>query len=67
MLTGVVNSGGAIGAGLFIGSGGAFQSGGPGSVLIGFMIVGKFPVHGVLHGVSVPTFPQQRSRLTWKL
>jgi len=32
--------GGAIGAGLFIGSGGAFASGGPGSVLIGFMVVG---------------------------
>ncbi|KER00137.1 hypothetical protein AUEXF2481DRAFT_24491 [Aureobasidium subglaciale EXF-2481] len=32
--------GGAIGAGLFIGSGSAFQSGGPGSVLIGFMLVG---------------------------
>jgi amino acid transporter len=44
MLTGVVDSGGAIGAGLFIGSGGAFQSGGPGSVLIGFMIVGESPL-----------------------
>lgn len=32
--------GGAIGAGLFIGSGGAFQTGGPGSVLLGFLIVG---------------------------
>ncbi|EXJ74754.1 uncharacterized protein A1O5_01449 [Cladophialophora psammophila CBS 110553] len=32
--------GGAIGAGLFIGSGGAFQTGGPGAVLIGFMIIG---------------------------
>ncbi|KAL9074478.1 MAG: hypothetical protein Q9161_002266 [Pseudevernia consocians] len=32
--------GGAIGAGLFVGSGGAFESGGPGSVLVGFMIVG---------------------------
>ena len=52
MLTGVVNSGGAIGAGLFIGYGGAFQSGGPGSVLIGFMIVGKSPVHGVLHAAT---------------
>lgn len=33
-------SGGAIGAGLFVGSGGAFQNGGPGSVLLGFMIIG---------------------------
>ncbi|KAN0099782.1 Amino acid permease/ SLC12A domain containing protein [Hyaloscypha variabilis] len=32
--------GGAIGAGLFVGSGGAFQTGGPGAVLIGFMIIG---------------------------
>ncbi|KAK4945203.1 hypothetical protein LTR10_015629 [Elasticomyces elasticus] len=32
--------GGAIGAGLFVGSGSAFQTGGPGSVLIGFMLVG---------------------------
>ncbi|PPJ51445.1 hypothetical protein CBER1_09161 [Cercospora berteroae] len=32
--------GGAIGAGLFIGSGGAFQSGGPASVLIGFALIG---------------------------
>lgn len=34
-------SGGAIGAGLFVGSGGAFQTGGPASVLLGFMIVGE--------------------------
>ncbi|MCJ1482178.1 hypothetical protein MMC06_002341 [Schaereria dolodes] len=32
--------GGSIGAGLFVGTGNAFRSGGPGSVLIGFMIVG---------------------------
>ncbi|KAL8839738.1 MAG: hypothetical protein Q9170_001609 [Blastenia crenularia] len=32
--------GGSIGAGLFVGSGSAFHNGGPGSVLIGFMIVG---------------------------
>jgi amino acid transporter len=32
--------GGAIGAGLFIGSGGSFQSGGPGSVFLGFTIIG---------------------------
>ncbi|KAK4506335.1 hypothetical protein PRZ48_000065 [Zasmidium cellare] len=32
--------GGAIGAGLFVGTAGAFQSGGPASVLLGFIIVG---------------------------
>lgn len=32
--------GGSIGAGLFVGSGAAFSAGGPGSVLIGFLIVG---------------------------
>ncbi|KJR80322.1 amino acid transporter [Sporothrix schenckii 1099-18] len=32
--------GGAIGAGLFVGSGGAFQNGGPASVFLGFLIVG---------------------------
>ncbi|MCJ1465860.1 hypothetical protein MMC07_004479 [Pseudocyphellaria aurata] len=32
--------GGSIGAGLFVGSGGAFRTGGPASVLLGFMIVG---------------------------
>ncbi|KAK5123224.1 hypothetical protein LTR85_003423 [Meristemomyces frigidus] len=32
--------GGAIGAGLFVGSGSAFQTGGPASVLLGFIIVG---------------------------
>ncbi|KAL5313304.1 hypothetical protein ACEPPN_019037 [Leptodophora sp. 'Broadleaf-Isolate-01'] len=34
------SSGGAIGAGLFVNSASAFQSGGPGSVLLGFMIIG---------------------------
>jgi amino acid transporter len=33
-------TGGSIGAGLFVGSGGALHNGGPGSVLIGFIIVG---------------------------
>ncbi|MCJ1277922.1 hypothetical protein MMC21_005736 [Puttea exsequens] len=32
--------GGSIGAGLFVGSGAAFNDGGPGSVLLGFIIVG---------------------------
>lgn len=32
--------GGSIGAGLFVGSGESFNNGGPGSVLLGFMIVG---------------------------
>ncbi|KAI4176512.1 MAG: hypothetical protein LQ346_007880 [Caloplaca aetnensis] len=32
--------GGSIGAGLFVGSGAAFHNGGPGSVLVAFMIVG---------------------------
>jgi len=32
--------GGAIGAGLFVGSGSAFTTGGPGAVVIGFMIIG---------------------------
>ncbi|KAF2402940.1 putative amino acid transporter [Trichodelitschia bisporula] len=32
--------GGSIGAGLFVGSGGALSNGGPGSLLIGFMITG---------------------------
>jgi hypothetical protein len=35
------SSGGAIGAGLFVGSGGAFTAGGPASVLLGFMIIGE--------------------------
>lgn len=39
-------SGGAIGAGLFIGSGNAFQSGGPASVLLGFMIIGMLDAFG---------------------
>ncbi|KAI5212087.1 AAT family amino acid transporter [Aureobasidium subglaciale] len=45
--------GGAIGAGLFIGSGSAFQSGGPGSVLIGFMLVGSYFMMQALAEMSV--------------
>ena len=32
--------GGSIGAGLFVGSGGALHSGGPGSLIIDFIIIG---------------------------
>lgn len=32
--------GGSIGTGLFIGSGGALSSGGPGFLLIGFILIG---------------------------
>ena len=32
--------GGSIGAGLFVGAGGALRSGGPGSLIIDFMIIG---------------------------
>ncbi|KAG8878975.1 glyceraldehyde-3-phosphate dehydrogenase 1 [Tulasnella sp. 332] len=54
--------GGSIGTGLFIGSGGAFNSGGPGSVLIGFSLVGimLFTVVNAL-GELACTFPIQGS------
>ncbi|KIW13714.1 hypothetical protein PV08_08905 [Exophiala spinifera] len=45
--------GGAIGAGLFVGSGGAFQTGGPASVLLGFMIVGDYLMMQALAEMSV--------------
>ncbi|ETN41100.1 uncharacterized protein HMPREF1541_03035 [Cyphellophora europaea CBS 101466] len=45
--------GGAIGAGLFIGSGGAFQTGGPASVLLGFMIIGDYLMMQALAEMSV--------------
>lgn len=32
--------GGAIGAGLFVGSGGALQKGGPGALIVGYIIIG---------------------------
>ncbi|KAL8678888.1 MAG: hypothetical protein Q9186_004782 [Xanthomendoza sp. 1 TL-2023] len=34
------NAGGSIGAGLFVGSGGALHNGGPASLLLGFIIIG---------------------------
>lgn len=33
-------TGGSIGAGLFVGSGGALQSGGPASLVLGFIMIG---------------------------
>ena len=52
--------GGAIGSGLFIGSGGALASGGPGSVFIGFLLVGMmlFTVVNALGELAV-VFPIQ--------
>lgn len=54
--------GGSIGTGLFIGSGSAFNSGGPGSVLIGFLLVGAmlFMVVNAL-GELACVFPIQGS------
>ncbi|EXJ79150.1 hypothetical protein A1O3_08651 [Capronia epimyces CBS 606.96] len=45
--------GGAIGAGLFVGSGGAFQTGGPASVLLGFLIIGSYLMMQALAELSV--------------
>ncbi|EXJ96315.1 hypothetical protein A1O1_01441 [Capronia coronata CBS 617.96] len=45
--------GGAIGAGLFVSSGGAFQTGGPGSVLLGFIIIGCYLMMQALAEMSV--------------
>jgi len=42
--TSMIAIGGAIGAGLFVSAGGAFAQGGPGSVLIGFIIIGVMMV-----------------------
>lgn len=43
--------GGCIGAGLFVGSGGALASGGPASLLIGFLIIGLM-VFNVVHALA---------------
>ena len=52
--------GGSIGTGLFIGSGGALSTGGPGSILIGFVLVGVmlFNVVNALGELAV-VFPIQ--------
>ncbi len=39
-LTFFLSTGGSIGAGLFVSSGGSLQSGGPASLVLGFMIIG---------------------------
>lgn len=36
------DEGGSIGAGLFVGSGSALRNGGPASLVIGFIIIGRF-------------------------
>lgn len=50
--------GGSIGAGLFVGSGGALRSGGPASLLIGFGIMGV--VSSATH-----VLPSTSTPLTW--
>jgi yeast amino acid transporter len=35
-----ISSGGSIGAGLFVGSGGALRSGGPASLVLGYIMIG---------------------------
>lgn len=49
--------GGSIGAGLFVGSGGALSTGGPAGVLIGFLIIGIvcYAQHSQAHGNSALT------------
>ncbi|KAI4161357.1 MAG: hypothetical protein LQ342_004909 [Letrouitia transgressa] len=44
--------GGSIGAGLFVGSGSALQSGGPGSLALGELAV-LYPVNGAFYQYSV--------------
>ncbi|CAF0929025.1 unnamed protein product [Didymodactylos carnosus] len=54
--------GGSIGTGLFVGSGSSFTSGGPASVLIGFLIVGVM-LYTVVHALGELTvmYPVQGS------
>ena len=57
--------GGSIGAGLFVGSGGALKKGGPGNLIIDFMIIGfmlllTVNAMGELAGTSFPRFPSCR-------
>lgn len=64
----MISTGGSVGAGLFVGSGSAFHSGGPGSVIIGFLITGVmllctmqalgelsviYPVNGAFYSYAV--------------
>jgi amino acid transporter len=54
--------GGSIGAGLFVGSGGALAKGGPGNLIIDFMIIGfmlllTVNAMGELAGKHFPRFP----------
>lgn len=53
------NAGGSIGAGFFVGSGGALAKGGPGSLLLDFAIIGIMMFNV---GTSQPShyFPSQR-------
>ncbi|KAK5138587.1 hypothetical protein LTR08_000175 [Meristemomyces frigidus] len=64
--------GGAIGAGLFVGSGGALRSGGPAALVIGFIIIGVmllltmqalaelavlYPVNGAFYHITIAFWP----------
>ena len=58
--------GGSIGAGLFVGAGGALTSGGPGSLIIDFMIIGFMLLMtvnalGELAGMIPPILPKLSS------
>jgi amino acid transporter len=47
----MISIGGSIGAGLFVGSGGALSRGGPAALLIGFGIIGVVSIRILLWGV----------------